>query len=110
MKETVMAMRPGSIIVDLAACSGGNCELTENERRISVNGVTIIGKSDFPSDMPSDASKMFGSNIINLLKIMIGKDGSLQLNMQDEIINGTAAVHNKEYISQRVKQMLGIKQ
>jgi len=110
LKETVMAMRPGSIIVDLAACSGGNCELTENERRISINGVTIIGKSDFPSDMPSDASKMFGSNIINLLKIMIGKDGSLQLNMQDEIINGTAAVHNKEYISQRVKQMLGIKQ
>ena len=72
-------------------------------------GVTIIGKSDFPSDMPSDASKMFGSNIINLLKIMIGKDGSLQLNMQDDIINGTTAVHNKEYISQRVKQMLGIK-
>jgi NAD(P) transhydrogenase subunit alpha len=59
--------------------------------------------------MSSDASKMFGSNIINLLKIMIGKDGSLQLNMQDEIINGTTAVHNKEYISQRVKQILGIK-
>jgi len=110
LRETVMAMRPGSIIVDLAASTGGNCELTENDRTISVRGVTIIGKSDFPSDMPSDASKMFGSNIINLLKIMIGKDGSLQLNMKDEIINGTTAVHNKEYISQRVKQMLGIKQ
>lgn len=110
LRETVTAMRPGSIIVDLAASSGGNCELTENEKTISVNGVTIIGKSDFPSEMPSDASKMFGSNIINLLKIMIGKDGSLQLNMKDDIINGTAAVHNKEYISQRVKQMLGIKQ
>jgi H+-translocating NAD(P) transhydrogenase subunit alpha len=109
LAETVMAMRPGSIIVDLAASTGGNCELTENDKTISVNGITIIGKSGFASEMPSDASKMFGSNVINLLKIMIGKDGSLQLNMQDDIINGTTAVHNKEYISQRVKQMLGIK-
>ena len=110
IRETVMAMKPGSIIVDLAASSGGNCEITENDRTISVNGVTIMGKSDFPSDMPSDASKMFGSNVINLLKIMIGKDGSLQLDFQDEIISGTTAVHNKEYKCQRVKQMLGIKQ
>jgi NAD(P) transhydrogenase subunit alpha len=109
LRETVMAMKPGSIIVDLSASTGGNCELTENDKTISVNGITIIGKSDYPSDMPSDASKMFGSNIVNLLKIMIGKDGSLQLNMQDEIISGTIAVHNREYISQRVKQMLGIK-
>lgn len=109
LRETVLAMKPGSIIVDLAASTGGNCELTENDKTISINGITIIGKSDYPSDMPSDASKMFGSNIINLLKIMIGKDGSLQLNMQDEIIYGTTAVHNREYISQRVKQMLDIK-
>jgi NAD(P) transhydrogenase subunit alpha len=109
LAETVMTMRPGSIIVDLAASTGGNCELTENEKTISVNGITIIGKSDFASEMPTDASKMFGSNVINLMKIMIGKDGSLQLNMQDDIINGTTAVHNREYISQRVKQMLGIK-
>jgi NAD(P) transhydrogenase subunit alpha len=109
LRETVMAMRPGSIIVDIAASTGGNCELTENDRTILVNGVTIIGKSDFPSDMPSDASKMFGSNIINLLKIMIGKDGTLDLNMNDDIINGTTAVHNREYISQRVRQMLDIK-
>jgi NAD(P) transhydrogenase subunit alpha len=109
LRETVMAMKPGSIIVDLAASTGGNCELTENDKTISINGITIIGKSDYPSDMPSDASKMFGSNIINLLKIMIGKDGSLQLNMQDEIIYGTTAVHNREYISQRVKKMLDIK-
>jgi NAD(P) transhydrogenase subunit alpha len=109
LRETVMAMKPGSIIVDLAASTGGNCELTENDRTISVNGITIIGNSDFPSDMPSDASKMFGSNIINLLKIMIDKEGNLVLNMEDEIIKCTAAVHNKEYISQRVRQMLGIK-
>jgi NAD(P) transhydrogenase subunit alpha len=109
LKETVNSMRPGSVIVDLAASTGGNCELTENGKNIVVNGVNIIGKSDYPSDMSTDASKMFGCNIINLLKIMVNKDGKLALNMQDEILNGTTAVHAKEYISPRVKQMLNIK-
>jgi NAD(P) transhydrogenase subunit alpha len=109
LKETVNSMKPGSVIVDLAASTGGNCELTQNGKNIVVNGVNIIGKSDYPSDMPTDASKMFGCNVINLLKIMIDKDGKLVLNMQDDILNGTAAVHGKEYISQRVKQMLNIK-
>ncbi len=109
LKETVDKMKPGSVIIDLAASTGGNCELTENGKTEVVNGVTIIGKSDYPSDMPTDASKMFGSNIINLLKIMIDKEGNLALNMQDDIINGTTAVHAKEYVSQRVKQMLNIK-
>jgi H+-translocating NAD(P) transhydrogenase subunit alpha len=109
LKETVYSMKPGSVIIDLAASTGGNCELTENGKNIIVNGVHIIGKSDYPSDMPSDASKMFGCNIINLLKIIIDKDARLTLNMQDEIINGTTAVHGKEYISQRVKQLLNIK-
>jgi NAD(P) transhydrogenase subunit alpha len=109
LKETVNKMKPGSIIIDLAASTGGNCELTQNGRTEIINGVTIIGKSDYPSDMPTDASKMFGSNIINLLKIMIDKDGNLALNMQDDIINGTTAVHAGEYVSHRVKQMLNIK-
>jgi H+-translocating NAD(P) transhydrogenase subunit alpha len=109
LKETVNSMRPGSVIVDLAASTGGNCELTENGKGIVVNGVNIIGKSDYPSDMPADASKMFGCNIINLLKIMIDKEGNLSLNMKDDIINETTAVHGKEYISQRIKQMLNIK-
>jgi NAD(P) transhydrogenase subunit alpha len=109
LKETVYEMKPGSVIIDLAASTGGNCELTENGKSIFVNGVNIIGKSDYPSDMPTDASKMFGSNIINLLKIMVDKDGNLALNMLDDIINGTTVVHGKEYISQRIKQMLNIK-
>lgn len=108
-KDTVNSMKPGSVIVDLAASTGGNCELTENGKNILVNGVNIIGKSDYPSAMPSDASKMFGCNIINLLKIMVDKDGKLVLNLQDEIINGTTAVHDKAYVSQRVKQLLNVK-
>jgi len=109
LKETVFAMKPGSIIIDLAASTGGNCELTENGKTLIINRVTIIGKSDYPSDMPTDASKMFGSNIINLLKILIDKEGNLILNMEDEIINGTTAVHAGEYVSQRLKQLLNIK-
>ncbi len=109
LKETVHLMKPGSVIIDLAASTGGNCELTENGKTIVINGITIIGKSDYPSALPTDASKMFGNNIINLLKIMVDKAGNLSLNMEDDIINGTTAVHRKEYISQRVKQMLNIK-
>jgi NAD(P) transhydrogenase subunit alpha len=109
LKETVSLMKPGSVIVDLAASTGGNCELTQYRENIVVNGVTIIGKSDYPSDMSSDASKMFGCNVINLLKIMVDKDARLVLNMQDDIINGTTATHGGEYISQRIRQMLNIK-
>jgi H+-translocating NAD(P) transhydrogenase subunit alpha len=109
LKETVYSMKPGSVIIDLAASTGGNCELTQNGKNIIANGVHIIGKSDYPSDMSSDASKMFGCNIINLLKIMVDKDANLNLNMQDDIINGTTAVHGGEYISQRIKQLLNIK-
>jgi NAD(P) transhydrogenase subunit alpha len=108
LKETVLNMNPGSVIIDLAASSGGNCELTENGKKIVINGVTIIGKSDYPSDMSTDASKMFGNNIINLIKIMIDKDGNIIMNMSDDIIYGTTAVHGREYISARVKQMLNL--
>lgn len=107
LADTVRSMKAGSVIVDLAASTGGNCELTENGRNIAVNGVNIIGKTDYPSSMPTDASRMFGSNINNLLKIIIEK-GQMNLNMADEIIRGTTAVHNREYVSDRVKQMLNI--
>lgn len=109
LSDTVRSMKPGSVIIDLAASTGGNCELTENGKNITVNGVNIIGKSDYPSDMPSDASRMFGCNLINLLKILIDKDGNLTLNMDDEIVKGTTVVHSNDYISQRVRQMLNIK-
>ena len=91
-----------------AASSGGNCEVTENGKTIELNGVKIVGKSDYPSEMPTDSSKMFGSNIVNLLKIMVDKDGKLNLNFKDEIIHGTTAIHNKEYISQRILQILNL--
>ena len=108
LKETVMAMKPGSVIVDLAASTGGNCELTQNGEIVTVNGVKIIGKSDYPSDLPVDSSKMFGGNVINLVKILLNNEGKLLINLDDEIINGTCAVTGKKYISPRLKSILNI--
>jgi NAD(P) transhydrogenase subunit alpha len=109
LKETVSGMRPGSVIIDLAASSGGNCELTENGRTVIVNGVTIAGRSDYPSLMSSDASKMYGNNLINLLKIMIDGEGNVTPDPADEIVAGTTAVSGGEYRSPRLKQLLDIK-
>jgi H+-translocating NAD(P) transhydrogenase subunit alpha len=106
--ETVKAMKPGSVIIDLAASSGGNCEMTASGQNIVTGGVTIVGKTDYSSEMSSDASKMFGSNVINLMKILIDSNGNLVLNMDDEIIRGTVAVHDKAYVGERIKQMLNI--
>ncbi len=110
LKETVARMKPGSVIVDLAASSGGNCELTENGRNVVVSGVTIAGRSDYPAAMSSDASRMFGNNLINLLKIMTDREGNVKPDPADEIVAGTTAVSGGEYRSQRVKQLLDIKQ
>lgn len=85
--DTVLNMRHGSVIVDLAASTGGNCALTENDKTIQKNGVTIIGNSSLECEMPEDASQMYGNNILNLLGHII-KDGALVLNMEDEIVKG----------------------
>jgi NAD(P) transhydrogenase subunit alpha len=84
---TIPGMRHGSVIIDLAASTGGNCALTENGKTIVVNGVTIIGNSSLESEMPEDASQMYGNNMLNLLGHII-KEGSLQLNQEDEIVKG----------------------
>ncbi|MFN0276248.1 MAG: NAD(P) transhydrogenase subunit alpha [Chitinophagales bacterium] len=106
LKETVAQMKPGTVIVDLAASTGGNCELTENGKTISVNGVTIIGDSNLASSMPGDASKMFGKNILNFLKIMIDKEGKLYLNWEDDLITGTCIAHAGEVKNERVKAVM----
>jgi NAD(P) transhydrogenase subunit alpha len=85
--DTIPQMRHGSVIIDLAASTGGNCALTENGKTIIRNGVTIIGDSRLEMDMPEDASQMFGNNVLNLLA-HITKDGALNLRMEDEIVKG----------------------
>ncbi len=106
LADTVAHMQPGSVIVDLAASTGGNCALTENDKTIQKHGVTIIGNSNLPSSMPMDASKMFGKNIINLLKLMIDGEGGLNLNWEDDIIANTCVTHDGNVMSERVKKIL----
>ncbi|MEP6645508.1 MAG: NAD(P) transhydrogenase subunit alpha [Saprospiraceae bacterium] len=86
--ETVSLMRHGSVIVDLAASTGGNCAVTENDRTIVVNGVTVIGNSSLETEMPEDASQMYGNNVLNLMNHIM-KDGVLSLNLDDEIVKGS---------------------
>jgi NAD(P) transhydrogenase subunit alpha len=105
-KETVEAMAPGSVIIDLAASSGGNCEVTKNNETIVHNGVKIIGNSSFPADIPTDASRMFGKNVINFLKLIITPEGGMNLNWEDDIVKGTAVTHNKEIVHERVKSVI----
>lgn len=106
--ESVRSMKPGSVIIDLASQTGGNCELTEHGKNITINMVHIVGRTDYPSEMPLDASRMFGSNVINLIKLIIDSEGNLKLNPEEEILKGTIAVHNGNYISQRLKQILNV--
>ena len=107
-KETVKGMKAGSVIIDLAASSGGNCELTEDNKTVVKEGVTIIGKSTYPSEMPNDASRMYGNNLANFLKLLIDENGQLQLNFEDEIVKGTCMIHNKELVSDRLKDFYNL--
>lgn len=105
-KETIEAMRPGSVIIDLAASTGGNCELTQDNQTVIHQGVKIIGNSQLPTDMPTDASRMYGKNMINFLKLIITKEGALHLNWDDDIVKGTAVTHGSEIVHERVKSVI----
>ena len=104
-KEAVEAMNPGSVIIDLAASTGGNCELTKDNETVVFKGVTIIGQSNYPAKKPIDASRMFGKNVLNFMKLMIGNDGSFNLNFDDDIVKGTCITHNGEIFNERVKSV-----
>jgi NAD(P) transhydrogenase subunit alpha len=92
--EAVRAMRPGSVIVDLAADTGGNCELTRPGEEVVVDGVTIVGTTNVPSTMPTHASQLLSRNVASLLGLIV-KDGQVALDWDDEIVAG-ACVTRKE--------------
>jgi NAD(P) transhydrogenase subunit alpha len=94
------------VIIDLAASTGGNCELTKDNETYIHQGVKIIGQSNYPSLMPVDASKMFGKNLYNFLKLMITPEGELNMNFEDDIVRGTCITRNGEIINERVKSIL----
>ncbi|MEO7343519.1 MAG: NAD(P)(+) transhydrogenase (Re/Si-specific) subunit alpha, partial [Methylotenera sp.] len=104
--EMMTAMKNGSVIIDLAAATGGNTELTKNDETVIHNGVSIIGNSNLPATMPSDASKLYGKNILNFLQLMINKEGAFKLNFEDDLVLGTCVVHNGAIRNERVSELM----
>ena len=102
-KETVASMKPGAVIIDLAASTGGNCELTKDNETVVTGGVSIIGNSNFASTMPSDASKMLGNNYLNFLNLMFDEEGKLNLDVEDEIVQHTCITRDGIVVNKRVK-------
>jgi H+-translocating NAD(P) transhydrogenase subunit alpha len=107
-RRTVEAMRDGSVIVDLAASTGGNCELTENNKTVIVHHVTIIGKSDYPASMPMDASQMMSHNFLSFIQPMLDENGKLKINWEDEIISGAGLTHEGKVVNTRIKQFYNL--
>jgi NAD(P) transhydrogenase subunit alpha len=105
-EEMVSQMKPGSVIVDLAAEQGGNCACTEPGKDVVHHGVTIIGTINLPASMPIHASQMYAKNLLTLVQYLV-KDGALQLNFEDDIINSACVVHAGEIRNQRVREALG---
>ncbi len=102
-QEMIEAMRKGSVIIDIAAATGGNTELTKNNETIVHKGVSIYGNSALPATMPSDASKLYGKNITNFLQLIITKENALNLNWEDDLVKGSCVNFGGEVVHERVK-------
>ncbi len=105
--EMVAGMAPGSVIVDLAAERGGNCELTHAGQTVVVNGVTILGPTDLPAEVPQHASQLYAKNITTFLLYLV-KEGRLTLDAEDEIVRETLVARGGEVIHPRIKELLGV--
>ncbi len=99
----VDAMKPGSVIIDIAASTGGNCALTKNNETVLHKGVRIVGDSFLPSQMPMDASKLYGKNVLNFLGILLDKENNINLNWEDDLIKGGCITHDGAIVHDRVK-------
>ena len=99
-------MAPGSVIVDIAAERGGNCELTRPGETVECNGVLIAGPVNLPSTIPYHASQMYARNIATFLKYLV-KDGKLSLDREDEIVRETLVTYAGEVAHAKVRELLG---
>jgi NAD(P) transhydrogenase subunit alpha len=106
--DAVGGMAPGSVIIDLAAERGGNCELTKADETVVTKGdVTILGPTNLPSEVPTHASQMLAKNLTNFMKLVI-RDGQFHLNLQDEIVRATLAAYRGEVVCPQVRELLGM--
>ncbi len=106
-EEMVKSMKPGSVIVDMAAEMGGNCELTEPGKEVVKHGVRIIGITNLPATMPASATQMYAKNIQTLVKHLV-KDGELKLDLTDEITRGATITHDGKVVHEATAKALGI--
>src|SRR5258708_3194105 len=104
-REMVEGMAPGSVIVDIAAERGGNCELTRPGEDVEQNGVRILGPLNLPSTIPFHASQMYARNIATFLKYLV-KDGKLALDREDEIVRETLVTHEGAVVHQKVRELM----
>jgi H+-translocating NAD(P) transhydrogenase subunit alpha len=105
-EEMVRSMRPGSVIVDLAAETGGNTEVTKAGEVIDVNGVRVDGTTNLPSTMPYHASQMYSRNIASLLGLMLTKEGKLNLDLKDDVIKGTVITNDGEIVHEATRKAI----
>ena len=108
-EEMITAMRRGSVIIDIAAATGGNTPVTKNNETINYHGVTIVGNSNLPATMPSDASRMYGKNVLNFLQLIINKEAQINLNWEDDLVKGSCVTHGGEITNERVRTLVGVK-
>jgi len=106
-EDVVKEMRTGSVIVDLAAEEGGNCELTENDQIVQVHGVTIVGIANIPGTVPVAASAVYAKNVYNVVKHLFPKEARLALDFADEIIDGAIVLHEGGCRSERLRTAHG---
>jgi NAD(P) transhydrogenase subunit alpha len=107
-REMVERMAPGSVVVDIAAERGGNCELTKPGETMVHNGISILGPLNLPSAVPYHASQMYAKNIATFLKYLIGKDGQLTIDREDEIVRETLVTHGGEVVHAKVRELMGL--
>ncbi|HXH28220.1 MAG TPA: NAD(P)(+) transhydrogenase (Re/Si-specific) subunit alpha, partial [Candidatus Polarisedimenticolia bacterium] len=107
--DMVSPMAPGSVIVDLAAERGGNCELTRPDEEVVVRGVTILGPTNLPASVPFHASQMYSKNVTTFLLLLV-KQGQVKLNLEDEVLRDTLLTRNGEVASPRVREALGLEE
>ncbi len=103
--DAVRQMRPGSVVVDLAAEKGGNCELTEADKDVVVNGVTIIGHTNLPALVPAHASQMYSKNLTTFLEHLLD-DGKLVIDREDEITSGTLVSYQGDVVNEMIRSRL----
>jgi H+-translocating NAD(P) transhydrogenase subunit alpha len=103
-RKAVDGMSPGSVIVDLAGESGGNCELTKAGETVVSDGVKVIAPANLPSEMATHASQLYAKNVENLLGLLIDEEGNLQLDFEDEIVAGACITHDGEIRNERARE------